>query len=831
MNPLSRLLRIPRTTLAMGVGVLLLAFTPGFDVLGHYSALAASLLISALVGPLAVTRTQEAREEGTSLIDLVRGVTGDALSLVLLGAGILTLNALRVKNCDLSMGVAFWALGPAVTALFCAVAGVFSATLTRTRGLGVTLYFAGILGSFSLLLAHFLTGPTVTAYSPFFGHLAGAVYDDVVPITGTWLAYRLNNGVQALLMAALMHWLVHPDTLRWKLARLRSQGPGPAVGVGLLLAGCLLFHLGRAQIGFERSHADVRSALDGRTVTPHFIVHHPREDDDLSREVPWIAYDLEYRYAALESALGVSPTKPIHVHLYGTAKRKRQLMGADKVSIAKPWLGEVHLGPTGFGDPLITHELAHVFAAEFAPGPLHVSASLRLIPHMALIEGLAKAVEGHRSRLDLHQWSAAMDALDILPDLDTLLGPGGYTTSHGPTAYTAAGSFLSHLLETRGAAPVRAVYGSRDFKAAFGAELSVLKDEWLTRLRDRERTPIADTDLEWARNRFDRKPILQRVCPLVVASRLREASVALKDGDATAALAALDEALAHRGGEPRIRLQRIRALAELQRWEEVATESEALMAHADSTLALTLAARERRGDAHWATGERAEAAHLYASVERETVGSSKLRRLAIKLALVRGSRTPVEEGLRTLLLQRGELEERLELLDELAVGAPDSPLLHYLRGRHLHALRRPAEVVPLLRAALQAGLTHPLLIRAAHRDLATSLWLLGQWDLAALHFQTARTLTPAEERGSWARLSDWIARCEWSKSRGAHALATPPPRGIGAEVTDGEWIAALDAECGTPSHGLQGMKEEGSSWLEPPPCAGDPPSGRRCCGG
>ena len=816
----------------MFLGALILAFTPGFDVLGHYSALAASLLTSALVGPATIELVQQARLHRTPLPDVIRRALGNAVFLVLIGAGVLTLNALRVKNCDLPMGLGFWILGPVITAAFSAIMGVMCGTLLRRRALAIALYFTLIVVSFALLLVHFLTGPTVTAYSPFFGHLSGAVYDDVIPITPTWLLYRLNNVVQALCMLALMRWLVEPSSLRWDATRARRLEGGSALLFGMLLAFCLLFHLERGAIGYERSHADVREALDGRTETPHFIVHHPTSDESLSREVPWIVHDLEYRFAQLETELGASPTQLIHVHLYGSGARKRRLMGADKVSIAKPWLGEVHLGPTHLGDPLIKHELAHVFAAEFAPGPLHVSASFLWLPHMALIEGLAKAVEGHRSRLDLHQWSAAMDALDILPDLDRLLGPGGYTGSHGPTAYTAAGSFFSHLLETRGSGPVRDVYASRNFETAFGEELADLQAEWMTRLRDPLRTPVAEADLEWARNRFDRKPILQRVCPLVVAGCLRDASIALKSGEAEAALESLEQALDHREGAPRIRLQRLSALAQLQEWDAVASDAEDLLTLSNLPLALQLSVEERRGDAHWAQGERAQAAHRYVRVTHEAVSPTTLRRMALKLALVRGTPGPLEKELLTLLLQKSKLKDRVDTLKGLREKGLNSPLLDYLHGRHLHALRLPQDAVPLLREALRRGLPHPLLNRRAHRDLAQSLWMLGEWDLATRHFEWARKLTPDTERGTRARLADWIERCAWSKARGAHARRTSTPERIQLKSQDDEWNPTLGMEHRAP------LKERGetrgeawSSRIEQRPCADGPRYVRLDCAG
>ena len=127
---------------------------------------------------------------------------------------------------------------------------------------------------------------------------------------------------------------------------------------------------------------------------------------------------------------------------------------------------------------MLKHELAHVVAAEMAPGPLHITARGALLPVPGLIEGAAVAAawEGE-SEATPHQWSRAMLDAGMAPRVSTLAGLG-FFASASVTAYTAAGSFCRWLHDSYGAERFRRLYATGDFEGAYGRPLTALERSW-----------------------------------------------------------------------------------------------------------------------------------------------------------------------------------------------------------------------------------------------------------------------------------------------------------------------------------------------------------------
>src|SRR5690606_11745554 len=117
----------------------------------------------------------------------------------------------------------------------------------------------------------------------------------------------------------------------------------------------------------------------------------------------------------------------------------------------------------GFPHPVLAHAVAHVVAGNLAPWPFHVSgAAAGLWPNPGLIEGLAVALAWDaREGLTPHEWARAMLDLGLMPRLGDLLGLG-FLQGNAGRAYTASGSFLRYLGDTRGAEVLRRTYAGGD---------------------------------------------------------------------------------------------------------------------------------------------------------------------------------------------------------------------------------------------------------------------------------------------------------------------------------------------------------------------------------
>ena len=146
---------------------------------------------------------------------------------------------------------------------------------------------------------------------------------------------------------------------------------------------------------------------------------------------------------------------------------------------------------TRAGQRLLAHELAHVVARHAARGPFGIAGYLGgLIPEPTLVEGLAVALDPtSRDELTPHQWARAAQLANVAPSLETLLG-ASFFGSNQALAYTLAGSFLGHVLETRGKETVREIYRRGDVVAVLGRPWKALETEWRSAEKARVRAAV-----------------------------------------------------------------------------------------------------------------------------------------------------------------------------------------------------------------------------------------------------------------------------------------------------------------------------------------------------
>lgn len=742
-----------------------LAFVPGFDSISYYFCLVTALVGSIAAAHVGVGVVQVARREqpDATMGTLLRGAIGGALILAHLPLLVISANALRVKVCDYGGGVAFWFIGPLISMSLAAAWGVVAGLWTRRSWTGTALFVAGMLVSFAWLAWHFYTAPQIFAYSPFFGALNGAIYDDVIGISGTLLLFRVNNVVQLVFAVLLTRAALDPATLRARLARLAGARRA-LIPVAVALAAVVTLFVMRGRLGWEISAADIQRELGGRYDTDHMTIWYPKDDPKLAADIAWIAEDHEYRWQQLAALIGPHPVR-IESYVYGSSAQRRRLMGADKVYVAKPWLNQIHLGRLPYGSGILHHELAHVFVGAYAPGPLHVTAQAWVLPHMALVEGLATAIEWDRGRLTPHQWSAAMQELDILPNIERIMGPQGYLTTFGGSAYTTAGSLVRWLIDERGMPAVLRLYGTGDFEAAFGEPMDALVTEWKAFLRDRSRVPIAPEDMERARFYFDRKGVLQRVCPIVVASLEREAGRSAKRGDLQRAADIRRSVLRWMPLDPGKKAALAGVLLALGKDEEARKLAGEVLQSDKASVFLKAAVREQLADADWREGKDAEARAAYEELRTAPLDQGSLRGIDVKLLSMEQPTAAVRDGVRDYLTKPRKNEEALALLAGLEASAPGDPLVAYLYGRRLFLAARYADALePLRRATLAAE--PPTVTAERERMLGIALYFAGEPTEARSHLSLSDASLPAGALGLRGEVQGWAERCTWKASAG-----------------------------------------------------------------
>lgn len=743
---------------ALALLAALLCWLPLFHLLGFEFALALTLAVGPAAAHLGVRSPSWAAAARRSLLLLVPPLL------------LITLNALRVRNCNPLEGLRLYVLLTAAGAVVAAGWGRAAAVVWGARGRALAVVLG--LGVVSALwaVARFLIDPQISVCGAAFGWWPGALYDEGLGVPGFLPWARLADLVGAAFALGGAHL--------WSALRRGDRLGPPAVVWGLAGVAALAMLGARVELGYHQDRATLERALGGHVVGGPLDLHFAAEAYDES-EVRQLREDLEFRVHQLERFFGLAPaSEPLRVYVYASRAQRRRLMGAHHVSIAKPWLAEVHLVRPSYGESIVTHELAHVVSARFGGAPLGMPARWGVVPLMGLVEGAAVAAEWQRGSLTPHGWAAALRRLDLAPDPAAILETSGFYHQAAGRAYTVAGSFARFLIDTEGAARFRAVYRHGDFVRAYGHPLSELVQRW-ERFVDGQ--PLSEADVELARLRFRRPAIFRRVCAREI-SRARDVARRLQDrGQRLEALALLGRVCAWEPGDP----GHLSRLFDVQRdvglFSDARWTGSQLLEHRAASATLKAQMLERLGDLDWGREQHAHAEASYA--EALTLHPSEGQRRSLHIKLWALGQPALAESVRGYLTGT-ERVERDAALVTLALRTPPAGVAPaeqlYLVARALHLRRDWLGAVTQLDRALQAGLAPAALRDEAQRLRAVALFFAERTAEALAGFEALSH--QAARPGLRSLAADWAQRCRWVAARRA--------------VAGGSGSAALDT--GTP---------------------------------
>ncbi len=763
------------------VGVaLVLGALPLFDVLGYDSAFVLGL-VAALAGvDLGHGAIGAARRHGrdVSSLRLVGEGCLAALAVLVLPLLLSAAGALRVRNCNLGAGLAFFALLPVGSALYASASGAAIALLLTRPRLGRLAALALPFVSIAWALVRLYRDPAVFAFDPFGGYFPGPIYDEALRPPARLLWFRLANLIWAVTWVTLAVFVrprpASPAGLRWR------PWWRPAL-VLTLLAGSAVCYAAESALGFHVTRAALARTLPRETRTRHFLLRtDPAVETD--EEVALAAEDLEFRHHQLRRILGVEPAGAITVYRFPSAAVKKDAVGAGGTLYARPWSREIFVHADRFPAERLRHELAHVFAAAFGDPWFGISLRWRFVgplpvPRLAsgLVEGLAEAADASnpRGRSTVHEEAAAMLALGQAPPLDRALG-AGFTLEAGPRAYTVAGSFCAFLLERHGAEKLRGLYRSAgDFPAIYGRALPELERDWRAflaglALDERSRAEAAED--------FRRPAIFHRVCARELAARVAEARARLGTAPADA-VGLLERTCADDPSEPTYRLE----LAEAQIAAGEPARALATLGALASAGPLTRPLRARA--AHLEAGVRFRAGDLAeaeAAVRRALAAATEDADQRFAEARLRALRDPAAAATLGRVFFGDERGRSLEpgllvyLLTDFVHQTPSEALGPYLLARQL-ATRDPELAVPLLARACPAGqppMPLPLdatFTKECHRLLGETAYLAGQ--LATARASLRWLAEHAEREADRLRARDFLERVAW---REASSNLRPP---------------------------------------------------------
>jgi hypothetical protein len=688
----------PRVYLAaLATAAVAASFLPLADHVGYEFSELIALLAGLFGGIPGISAARTSRPN----VALRRALSFNLFAL-LLPLAIILLNGLRRPACDPLSGLPLYFLLTAPSAALAACLGVLCGRLWPGRA-GL-LYFAIFLGTLLFSLWPVLRGPQVFAFHHLGGMYPGPIYDESIRPTRALLFFRLGTVLYAGALAGLALW------------------PGRGFLLVLLCGVPAVVLSSRAtKLHFRASAAQLEAELGGRLETEHLILHFPGEKPQADREL--LARDAEADVRGVLQFLGVpAPRRKIDLYFYRSAAEKRTLIGAADTSFTKPWLRQIHTNDSPSPHPILRHELVHALGASIARGPWGVPGRLSgLVPDMALIEGVAVAGDWPPGEFTAHEEARALVELKLLPDLPRLFAPGRFYGESGPRAYTAAGSFLRWLWETRGPDELRAIYAGEK-----RLEVESLVPQYRVFLLA---SPAPARAVALASQRFAAPAITRRPCAHEVAGLEQEAR---DTRDPAAAASLWRRCSALEPDDPALLLQLRRAQLAAGDGAGARKTEELAFAHHKLSQPLRAQLLTESGDAAWKSGNVELAHQRYDDAALLPQSDAAERGLRVRQIALRDPST--WPALRPLLADGDVGAEVLLALRDLDLGKPRDGLAAYLLAKQLQNRGAWEACARYAQNALGRELPGPLFVQEALRIRGIAAWHLRDLPAARTAF-------------------------------------------------------------------------------------------------
>ena len=641
--------------------------------------------------------------------------------------GILLLNGLRRPVCDPLGGAALYLVLAVPSATLACTLGVACGFLAPRRA--GWLYAGVFVLTLAVAVWPLIYGPQVFAFHHLGGMYPGPIYDEAIATSRALWLFRADTLLYAGACAGIALIAGPPRPRRRGMLALLACG-----GAALWLS------LQAEKLHWKASTAQLDQELGGRLETEHLVLHFPREKKDEERAL--LARDAEIDVRAVTRFFGIPAGPRIEVWLYRSAEEKRTLIGAAETSFTKPWLRQIHTNDAPAPHPILRHELVHAIGAQLARGPWRVPGGL--IPQMAITEGVAVAADWPPGEFTVHEEARALKDLKLLPDLPRLFRRGAFYAESGPRAYTAAGSFLRFIRDTRGAGVLNGLYASTR-----ALDLRTAVPEYLTFL-DGLSVPARAAAL--AAQRYSAPGIARKRCAHEVAT-LQQQARAARDPQTRASLLARCAGL--EPDDPALLAALGRAqIAARDRASAAATEAKAL-AHPKLSQPLRAQVLTDAGDAAWTAGDVSRALDRYAEAAQLPQPEAAERGVTIRLLAARDPGS--WHALRPLFAESNNAPEILLRLRDLDLARPRDGLAAYLLAKQMQNRAAWPECAAFAASALRRELPGPAFVQEALRMRGIAAWHTGEDSVAREAFTAlGKGATP----GRAGEVQRWLDRLE-----------------------------------------------------------------------
>lgn len=726
---------------------IVLSFMPLHGVIGYDSAAVFGVLCG--FGASFVSRNSHPWLTGSvSPVRIFLQNTLTHLGIASVAFLILTVNGLRILNCDYGLGVQFWVVIVAVSIAIGVVTRMMACQLGKGRLGRLGWAAAVILASVTVFGLRLALEPPIIGFQLHLGYFSGSIYDEGLALPQPLIWYR---GICVLGVAGAVAFME-------SLWRQRSYRPvlltSSLAALSLILCGYGAFV--REGRGVDISSEHIIERLGGAVESEHFVIYYSTRGAFAS-DVDRMVEDHEFRYAELKEFFDTDPVvtsgKKIRSFVYAGPDEKGQLMGGRRTLVARLWLHEMHITWKGFGDHILAHEMAHIFTEPFGTGPLKLSTRAVVGINMGLVEGIATAADWPPGDFTPHEATAVLRRLNIAPDIRLLVGASGFWGQSSSRAYTVTGSFIKFLVDTYGIEKLKRAYGHGEFEQVYGKSLDSLATQWETFL---DAVPLDESRMEVARYLYDRPSIFQKVCARTLADLRRQAVEEANQNRLEQAIQLYEQVVAFDPSNPLYRLEYARFLANHRRTDEAIEVVKAAREVAVGPVNLSQL-EEIYGDILWEAGKRDEAATHYQTCLDLGLPQERRRAVGVKLRTAKQGDPVSTWAMQYLVSSHGEA--LLPTLEWLSAN-PTDPMINYLVARRHLQSRRYSDA--LVRLGLASGLTEPLLVEESNFLGAQAAYHAGQLDVA----QTFVGRMQASDNMYYKTLGEeWANRLRWKRAQ------------------------------------------------------------------
>ncbi len=476
----------------------LLVNYPLTNVLGFEFSVVNAILLSFVSGILLIHLINKNNRGTLSFFYTVKQNWLIILLIAFLPLVISIVPTILSQGCPISEGLLFYIV-ITLPSLFIGMAlGFFSFSISpRFRYYWFILFF--FITAFVWIFEIYFN-PQIYFYNPIIGFFPGVIYDEDISITSSLILYRVfivAAGAVIIFSAEKMYYL------NWTRK---------ALIVLMLTYSAIGFYFLKPYVNLATTQARMKSELRGEVKSEHFNIYFS-EDIPLEK-IKNFVLNHEYYYSQIKKQLTRKDDFVTTSYIFKNGEQKRNLFGANRADVTKPWLRQIYLNEDDVLH-VLKHELAHVFSAKYGTTILKLSHNF----NPALIEGFAMAIENNYDNYEIHYLASIAFHNNFKVKLSNLFSGLNFYLSSSSFSYIYAGSFIKYLADQYGIEKITYLYGDGDFQKYYGKGIQKLSKEYFDFIKN---YPI-DSNKNIANYYFGRKAIFQKYCVRYAANQLKNA--------------------------------------------------------------------------------------------------------------------------------------------------------------------------------------------------------------------------------------------------------------------------------------------------------------------